>query len=141
MEARTRDSAPEESVSKRRFPLSIVVFRQLTYVPDLKTALTTFETGGSRYDNGVTWVAPQAWFDPDLRTVVIKNRHYPLESVHYFERARYALTRPAEPRPPSDYDYVIGKKAIRNAESRTKESGHPEQSGGVESGHVAPAVK
>jgi hypothetical protein len=123
METRPGDSPAPTS---KRFPLSVVVFREITSVPGINTRVSTFETGATRWDQGKTWVAPQAWYDPDLRVVIISGRHYPIEGVQYFERAKMALTRPAEPRPPSEFDYVIGKKALRSVAIETRES-HPQK--------------
>lgn len=84
----------------RRVPLTAVVFREPTAMPGSSFMFTNFETGMARSAAGVSYTCPQAYFDPDHRTVVIGEREYPMERVHYFIRAKMARkVTPAAPDP------------------------------------------
>lgn len=106
MEARTGDG-PKESPVDRRMPLRVVQFNSPTSVPGVGQLILTVEVGVTRYDNGSPWVAPQAFYDPALRMVVIEGRLYPLERVHYMERAKMAISKTPAPEPQPDY--TVGK--------------------------------
>ena len=106
-----RDSAPEapvapEKPADRRLPLKVVVFREPTSVPGLSLRVTTVEAGKTMVDGPTPYVSPQAFLDPLLRSIYIEGREYPLEAVHYWERARLAVGKKELcPLP----DYRIGK--------------------------------
>ncbi len=69
---------------------------------------TQIESGGARVDDGQQKQFPQVFLHTQLRTVVIQGRHYPMERVVCFERAKAAYSKlPALPPLPN---YTIGKK-------------------------------
>jgi len=63
--------------------------------------------GERRVGAGKDFTCPQVFFDPDLRLIYIEGRSYPMERVHYFERAKMAGKPKVEPQ----IEYTIGKPA------------------------------
>jgi hypothetical protein len=114
MEARAGDSPPkgpvslEEKPKDRRIPLSVVVFNTVTAVPTLGSMTTEVRVGDFRTVNGVQTPCPQPFLDPAQRTIWIAGREYPLERVHYWERAKMASSKASEPPPLPDY--TLGRK-------------------------------
>lgn len=99
-------SAPEKPVD-RRLPLAVVEFDRPTSIPGCPVRMLNVTPGEGRTMQGATYTCPAAFFDPVTRTIWIEGREYPLERVHYWERAKMAKKiKPAEL--PS---YTIGKKA------------------------------
>jgi hypothetical protein len=96
----------EESPKDRRVPLAAVVFNTPTAIPGAPLLMTSLVTGEARTMAGATFTCPQAFFDPALRTIYIEGREYPMERVHYWERARMAK----QVKPASLVSYTIGKQ-------------------------------
>lgn len=115
MEARTGDSPPEKPV-KGPVPLVSVTFTSLVPIPGFKNMATYVETGATRTDEGIAKQFPQLYLDPVLRTIIISGKHYPLERVVCFERARAALSKlpPMEAQP----EYRIGKRVPPSPETK-----------------------
>lgn len=113
MEAPTGTGATKESVvspKDRRVPLSIVAFRSLTSIPGVEDMVTVVEFGRTRLSGGKAISMPQPFLDPTLRTIWIEGREYPLESVHYWERAKMATSK----KPPAVIpDYTIGRLKVK----------------------------
>lgn len=108
MEARTGDSPAQVPVTpEKAVPLSMVQFTTQVPVPGFKSMYSLIEVGAYRTDEGKDKQFPQVFYNPTLRTVVIGTRHYPVERVVCFERAKAALTKLP---PPPVTDYTIGKK-------------------------------
>jgi hypothetical protein len=91
-----------------RVPLAVVVFVAPTSVPDCPVMINTAEAMKSYVLGGATYVCPQPYLDEAAQKIVIKDREYPMERVHYYVRAKMALSRAK----PLDHDYTIGKKAV-----------------------------
>lgn len=110
METRPRDSAPEKPLAPtdRRLPLSVVVFNTPTAIPGSLNMLTTVEFGATRLAGGQNFVCPQPFYDPTTRTIWIEGREYPLERVHYWERAKMATAKKPEP---AKHNHRIGRVA------------------------------
>jgi hypothetical protein len=102
-EATLEASAPKD----RRLPLSTVVFNQPTQVPGFPILITTVTVGEGRVMGGETYTCPQAYLDPMTRTILIGERAFPLERVHFYERAKMAVTHV---KPAFVQDYTIGKR-------------------------------
>lgn len=117
MEARPGDSAPEKPV-KGPVPLKSVTFTRQVPVPGFKEMASHVEVGVFRTDDGRAKAFPQPFLDMGLRTIIIEGRHYPLEMVVCFERARTAATK--TPTPPALPDYTIGKRVEKTNESPPK---------------------
>lgn len=71
---------------------------------------TEIRAGAMRIAEGKEFNMPMAFLDPMTRSIWIEGREYPLERVHYWERAKTAFVKP---QPAPTHDYVIGKKATR----------------------------
>ena len=112
MEDTSRDSAPKVPVKEKRVPCSVVVFNSLTAIPGTSTMYTEIRAGAKRIAEGKEFELPMPFLDPNTRSIWISGREYPLERVHYWERAKTAFVKPA---PDSPHDYVVGKKAKRVA--------------------------
>jgi hypothetical protein len=94
-----------------RLPLSLVCFREPTSIPGSTSMMTTLEAGIRRVVNGKDWLPPPMWLNMTYRVVQIGDRNYPMERVHYYERAKAAITKAP---PPLDLTkYTIGKKAAK----------------------------
>lgn len=106
MEARTGDSPPQVPVDKN-IPLSMVQFTTQVPIPGFKSMYSLVEVGAYRMDEGRDKQFPQVYYNPALRTVVVGTRHYPVERVVCFERAKAALTKLP---PPPVTDYTIGPR-------------------------------
>ena len=105
------DRTAQESVEAKdkRIPLKVVCFRELTSVQGASSMFTTLEAGLRRVVDGKDWLPPPMWLDPTSREIKILDRCYPLERVHYYERAKAAITKAP---PPLDLSkYTHGKKA------------------------------
>lgn len=109
METHARDGAPKEPVDKR-WPLAEVVFNGPTKIAGISMMVTSLEAGTTRLVDGKEWAPPPMWFDPVTRFVVIDGCNYPVERVHYFKRAKMAITK----KPPGlNLDkYTIGKRTV-----------------------------
>lgn len=95
----------------KRLPLKVVCFRELTSIQGVSTMFTTLEAGIRRVVDGKDWLPPPMWLDRANREIQILDRTYPLERVHYYERAKAAITKSP---PPLDLSpFTIGKKAKR----------------------------
>lgn len=103
------DGSQKEPVDKR-WPLLEVCFIGPTRIAGVSMMLTTLEAGVVRLVDGKEWVPPSMWFDPVNRLIQIGDATYPLERVHYFKRAKAAITR----KPPKlDIDrHTIGKRTL-----------------------------
>lgn len=113
MAAHAGDGPTQESLAPaakdKRWPLQEVVFREPTRLRGVSEMVTSLEANTRRVMAGKDWVPPPMWYDPDLRLVHIDGNSYPVERVHYFVRARAALTKKP---PPLDLDkYTLGKRA------------------------------
>lgn len=115
MAARPGDGTKEVAVTDkeptpkdRRVPLKVVAFNQMTSVPGAASMMSVVEFGESRLMGGATFVCPQPFYDPATRTIWIEGREYPLERVHYWERAKMATSKkPA----PAEHNHRIGRVA------------------------------
>ncbi len=110
METSPRDSAPEKLIvgaPRGYHPCTIVVFNQLTSIPGLSTMYTEVRAGATRIAEGKEVSLPIPFINPEFRTVWISGREYPMERVHYWERAKTAFIKPEGG---TTYDYTIGKK-------------------------------
>lgn len=107
----SRDGTPEISLDDkpkdRRIPLSRVVFREPTLIPGCDLGFVNITVGEPRNIGGSTFTCPQPFLDPVLRSIFIEGREYPLERVHYWERAKMA--RKVVPAGPPT-NYRIGKR-------------------------------
>ena len=75
----------------RRIPLAKVVFKSPTEVEGLDIQVKTILARGEcNLSLDPKYRYPQPFFDPDFRTVQLGERHYPLEDILYFIRARAA---------------------------------------------------
>ena len=113
MEASAGDSPKKESVKdpgKGRVPCTVVVFRELTAIPGTSTMYTEIRAGAPRIADGKQFNLPTPFIDPVTRSIWIDGREYPLERVHYWERAKTAFIKPTEH---PGFDYVVGKRAKR----------------------------
>jgi hypothetical protein len=117
MEARTGDSPAQVPVEKT-VPLSVVQFTTQVHVPGFKSMYSLIEVGAYRTDEGRDKQFPQIFYNPVLRTVVVGSRHYPIERVVYFERAKAALTK--LPPPPDTSNYTIGPRKHEPSTPTTK---------------------
>lgn len=112
MATHPRDGETEKPVvsEDRRIPLKTVCFRQLTAIPGVSSTMFSIVTAGERrVVDGKDWLPPPMWFDPVSRMIKIEDRCYPLEQVHYFDRAKAAISKAP---PPLDLDkYTHGKRA------------------------------
>ena len=78
----------------------------------MRSMATMAESGGTRNDHGAVYQFPQVFLDPVLRAVVIAGRHYPMERVVCFERARMALSRLPDVIQPAEY--IIGPRDTKS---------------------------
>lgn len=110
MATHPRDGKAEVTVSEdKRIPLKSVCFRELTSIPGVTSTMVTVLTAGERrVMDGKDWLPPPMWFDPVQRLIKIEDRCYPLERVHYFERAVAAITK--KPPPLDLTKYTVGQK-------------------------------
>lgn len=112
MAAHARDGSSQESVESPakdpRWPLAEVVFTGPTRIPGMSMMATTLEAGVMRLVDGKEWHVGPMWYDPVNRLITLEGASYPLERVHYFRRAKAAITK----KPPSlNLDrYAIGKR-------------------------------
>lgn len=90
MAAHTRDGETESPVE--RIPISKVAFATLTYVPDFGM-VSEAEVGATRIVGGKTVAFPQIWLNLTTRTVALNGAEYPLERVHYWLRAKMAVSK------------------------------------------------
>lgn len=97
----------EPAPKDRRLPLHIVVFNQMTLLPGMSSMSSSCEAGARRIDGGREFKLPIPFLDPINRTIWIEGREFPLERVHYYERARIAPTRVDPPAP----DLTIGRRS------------------------------
>lgn len=112
METHSRDGAPQEPIKMekdKRWPLEEVCFISPTKIPGISTMLTTLEAGIMRLVDGKQWYPPGMWYDPVNRLISIEGASYPMERVHYFRRARAAITK--KPLPLKLDAYRVGKRA------------------------------
>lgn len=101
------DSSPPKD---RRWPLLEVCFIGPTKIPGVSMMLTTLEAGVNRLVDGREWAPPPMWYDPVNRLIQVDTATYPLERVHYFKRAKMAITRKA---PKLNIDkYTVGKRTV-----------------------------
>lgn len=105
----SRDSTTEGPVTAkdRRLPLSVVVFNTPTAIPNSPILYTAVVPGETRTASGAQYTCPAVFWDPEFDKIWIEGRMYPMERVHYFERAKMAK----KPVPGVLPNYTIGKKA------------------------------
>lgn len=109
METHSRDGAAQEPVVKdRRIPLQEVCFIAPTRIAGISMMLTTLEAGVNRLVDGKQWAPPAMWLDVANRFIMIGDFTYPMERVHYYKRAKMAITK----KPPAmDLEqFRIGKR-------------------------------
>ncbi len=100
--------APREKEKDPRLPLSLVCFREPTAIPGSSTMMTTLEAGVRRVVDGKDWLPPAMWLNHQYRVVQIGDRNYPMERIHYYERAKAAISKSP---PPLDLSkYTVGKR-------------------------------
>ena len=104
-------NSPSKYPVDRRLPCSVVVFNQLTAIPGHQTMYTEVRAGAVRLAEGKEFNMPMPFLDPAARSIWIEGREYPLERVHYWERAKTAFF---ENQSAPGNDYVIGRRARRN---------------------------
>lgn len=103
-------SHPGDSTSQGALvPLKFVSFNQATSVPGCSIMMTTVEAKARRLVGGSEFICPQPFLNRTDRTVVIEDREYPLERVHFYVRAKMAVSK--DPAPEDRSDYTIGKRA------------------------------
>lgn len=108
----SRDSTKERPVSEekapkdRRVPLAVVEFNQPTAIPGSSILYTRVTPGEVRTASGSQYTCPAAFWDPETDKIWIEGRLFPMERVHYFERAKMAKTVTPGKLP----DYTIGKR-------------------------------
>ena len=105
----SRDSTTERPVEPKdkRLPLACVVFNQPTAIPNSPILYTSVIPGETRTAAGAQYTCPAAFWDPAIDKIWIEGRLYPMERVHYFERAKMAKRVVPATLP----DYTIGKKS------------------------------
>lgn len=80
-----------ESPKDRRLPLRVLVFREPTSVEGTTTMLAHLEAYAEQRLAGNVWQCPALFIDYQSRVVFVGKREYPLERVHYWERATTAF--------------------------------------------------
>lgn len=107
MAARPGDGPQEDAVVEKttRIPLAKVAFSTLTFVPNFGM-VSEAEVGATRIVGGKTVAFPQIWLDLTHRFVSIDGAEYPLERIHYWTRAKMALSKRPKP---AEFNHRIGK--------------------------------
>lgn len=90
-------------------PLRYVAFSQPTSIAGCRHMMLTVEAKALRLVDGEEFICPQPFLNLITRMVVIDGREYPMERVHYYERAKMALSK--DPAPMKLDQYTIGKRA------------------------------
>lgn len=108
METHSGDGAPQVALKDKRIPLQEVCFNAPTRITGISMMLTTLEAGVNRLVDGKEWHPPAMWLDVANRFIMIGELTYPMERVHYYKRAKMAITK----KPPSmDLSaYTVGKR-------------------------------
>lgn len=101
------DSTKERAVKDKRVPLAVVEFNQPTAIPGSVVLYTKVVPGEFRAASGHTYTCPMAFWDPESDKIWIEGRMFPMERVHYFERAKMAKNIVPAKIP----DYTIGKRS------------------------------
>ena len=98
-------------MSDKLIPLKVVCFERPTAIPGTKVMLTTITAKVRMMPDGQEYITPQPYLDPATGEVHLEHsgetRVYPSSRVHYYIRAKMALSK--DP-PPLDTDYTIGKR-------------------------------
>lgn len=105
MASHPRDGETENTVE--RIPLSIVAFNAMTFVPEFGM-VSQVEVGATRLVGGKAVVFPQAWLYLKDRYIHVNGAEYPLDRVHYWQRAKMALSKRPKP---EEINHRIGKAA------------------------------
>lgn len=96
-------------MSDNLLPLKFVAFNSAVAITGCKIMMLTLEAKATRLVDGSPFICPQPFLNRIDRTVVVDDREYPLERVHYYVRAKMAVSK--DP-PPEDHSvYTIGKRA------------------------------
>jgi hypothetical protein len=99
-----------QETKDRRVPIEELCFIGPTKLPGITMMLTTLVAGRAMLVDGKSWAPPPMWLDPDTREVKIADFTYPIERVHYYRRAKMAITR--KPEPIDVEKYTVGKRVV-----------------------------
>ena len=109
METHSGNGAAQEPVVKdTRIPLQEVCFIAPTRITGITMMLTTLEAGVNRLVDGKEWCPPAMWVDLAKRLIMIGDLAYPMERVHYFKRAKMAITK--KPAPMNLEQFNVGRR-------------------------------
>lgn len=97
-------------MSDKLVPLKVVCFDKPTSIPGTTVMLTTVEAKVRMLPGGQEFVTPQPYLDPETGNIHMEDRVYPSHRVHFYVRAKMALSK--EP-PPFEHDYTVGKREPR----------------------------
>lgn len=104
---------PDVSPSKLQ-PLREVAFNQPTSIPGCAIMMTTVVALETRLAGGSEFICPQPYLDTTLDRIVIEDRVYPMDRVHFYVHAKMARSVPTDLKDDLDR-FTIGRRRIVKA--------------------------